>query len=231
MAKKIDWSLIDENRKKIRKQASIIDMNQEFKRLLNLYTSKYMLIYRQLTRQNRSRRSLTPHLFDNYVIEGSNIVKTGNWSRSRVGTHTRKKVMSVNQFLSLKHKKEKVLDAIESLKDYEPLFELLEGKGNASTITRINNATLRREALDFYGIKRFFKEMNAEIIDRDHKKQELLTIRWHKREDPMTMVKVIDSTTKEVYLLQVPPETKTVKEAVAWTFERDPDDYNPIKET
>lgn len=228
MGKKIEWSLIDTNRKKLRTQISMSDMMQEFTRLLQLYFKKRLLIYYQLTKQNRSRSDLSPTLFNSYIIEGTNIVRQSGRSHRGCG-HQRKKIMSVEQFLLLKHKKENILEGIRILKDYEPLFKLLDGKGNASHITQINNATLRREALNFYGLEKFFKEMNTQLIHQDGK-QQLLTLRWHKNEEPITMVKVIDSSTKDVYLLRVPPDMQTVKQAVAWTFNMNSNEYHPIKE-
>lgn len=231
MAKKIDWSLIntDTDREKLRKQLSMGDIMQEFTRLLQFYFNKRILILQHLTRQRRTRTDLTPSLFNSYIIEGTNIIKMHGYSQGK-GRHSRKKTMSIQQFLAIKHKKEEILEGIKVLKDYEPFFKLLEGKTTAQIITQINNATLRREALNYYGLEKFFKEMNAHVVHQDGK-QQLLTLKWHKNEEPIAMVKVIDNTTKDVYLLRVPPDMQTVKQAVAWTFSIKPSDYHPIKET
>jgi len=47
----------------------------------------------------------------------------------------------------------------------------------------------------------------------------------------MVMVKVIDSTTNNIYLLRVPPDMQTVSQAVAWTFDMNKEEYRPLKET
>lgn len=230
MAKKrIEWSLIDTDRKKLRKNLSMGDMMEEFKRLLLLYFKKRVLLSRELTAQNRRRNNYVPTLFGDYTIEGTNIV--GHKGRSHRGCgHSRKKIMSLDQFLIVKHKKEQILEGIRVLRDFEPLFELLEDKGTAQDVTRINNATLRTEALHYYGIERFFKEMNAQLIHQEGK-QQLLKLQWHKSEEAMMMVKVIDSTTRTIYLLRVPPDMQTVSQAVAWTFDMSKEEYRPIKET
>ena len=227
--KRIDWSLIESDRKKLRKNLSMGDLMEEFKRLLLLYFKKRVLVARELTARNQRRSNYVPTLFGDYTIEGTNIVGHKGFSHRDRG-HSRKKIMSIDQFLIVKHKKEEILEGIRVLKDFEPLFELLENKGTAQNITRINNATLRMEALNYYGIEKFFKEMNAQIIHQEGK-QQLLKLQWHKNEEPMTMVKVIDSTTRTIYLLRVPPIMQTVSQAVAWTFDMNKEEYRPSKET
>ena len=44
-------------------------------------------------------------------------------------------------------------------------------------------------------------------------------------------VQVQDASTKRQYFLRVPPEMRTAREAVAWSFGIDPDDYVPAVET
>jgi len=49
--------------------------------------------------------------------------------------------------------------------------------------------------------------------------------------EPIRVIKVRDSTTKKYYILRVPPTVKTCKQAIAWTFGMEEDEYDPIKET
>ena len=54
--------------------------------------------------------------------------------------------------------------------------------------------------------------------------------------DPILYLKVVNSTmeadgTYKNYYLCVPPNMKTCKEAVAWTFRMDADSYKPLQET
>jgi hypothetical protein len=54
--------------------------------------------------------------------------------------------------------------------------------------------------------------------------------------EPLTYLKVLNSTpevdgTQKEYFLCVPPTMKQCKQAVAWTFGLDAEDYNPCQET
>jgi hypothetical protein len=207
--------LSDQQISNIRKNYTSLQLREEFERLLKLYFDKRFIIVK-----NTSRGIADPGLFSEYSVEGLNIRFDGS----------NKKRMSVQTFLSKKFDKEDLIVGVRSLMDYEPLCNIIEKKGNADEVTKINNATLRREALRIYGIEKFFKDMNAKVVDED-KKNQLLYLKWHKSEEPIMMVKVIDSTTKDVYLIRVPPEMKTVKQAVAWTFGMEEEEYHPVKET
>ena len=52
-----------------------------------------------------------------------------------------------------------------------------------------------------------------------------------KHEENIRLIKVRDSTTRQFYLLRVPPTVWTCKQAVAWTFGMEEDEYYPTKET
>jgi hypothetical protein len=199
----------------LRKEFSALQLREEFERVIKLYFEK-----RPLLMKHRLRTIIDPHIFDDYRIQGINIVRGGS----------NRKTLSLTTFLSRKFDKEELIEGIRSLIDYEPLFKILEQQADAQEITKISNQTLRREALLFYGIEKFFIDMNAIIVDENRRNQ-LLYLKWHSAEEPMKMVKVIDSTTGQVYLIRVPPDMKTVQEAIAWTFNLQPEEYHPIKET
>jgi hypothetical protein len=97
-------------------------------------------------------------------------------------------------------------------------------------IMRFTNAGIRRLLLEEFGYERFLQEMPHEIIEKSGE-QELVKINWHKLEEPIHLVKVRCSTTGVFYTLRVPPEMKTVKEAVAWTFGMNAQEYVPQTET
>ena len=59
------------------------------------------------------------------------------------------------------------------------------------------------------------KLLDAETWKKDY---DLVKIDWNKEEEPLCLVKVRCPSTGAFYTLRVPPKTKTVKEAVAWTF-------------
>lgn len=200
-------------------------MQRRFVELFALYFEKRHLLSKSLHVERAgmsSWRSDPFSFFGSYSIVGHNIVYRGK---------NKKKTLDPKTFLETrKLDKKELTSAIGVLKDYEYLFRILEWKGKASDVINIENSTLRREALKFYGIERFFKEMKATLIHTDGK-SELLRLSWHKWEDPILMVKVIDSTTRDIYLIRVPPQMKTVRQAVAWTFHREEGEYHPAEET
>ena len=100
----------------------------------------------------------------------------------------------------------------------------------AQDIINIKNATARRECLKEFGYERFLAEIKHDVIDRKED-YELVKINWHKEEEPICLVKVKCPSTGAYYTLRVPPTSKTVKEAVAWTFDTQEAEYLPEEET
>ena len=107
---------------------------------------------------------------------------------------------------------------------------LISGALKAEHILKIGNAAVRRLCLEQLGYARFLSQMKHEIIDKGDE-QELVKINWIKQEEPICLVKVQCPSTGAFYTLRVPPNMKTVKEAVAWTFGLDQKVYNPESET
>ena len=228
--KKIDLSSINLHDKKATKKFTQHELYTTFENLFKSFFKNREKVYAKKDLDSRLKGLLnSTKVFSNYYIAGTNIHKEGGHSHRGHG-HSRHKIMSCDQFLSLKHNKIDLLEGILNLEDYNNLLYILLHNDKPEKIPNITNATLRREALNFYGIEKFFKEMNTKLVDQEGK-QQLLTLNWHRTEEPLTMVKVIDSTTKDVYLLRVPPDMKKVKDAIAWTFEMSRDEYRPIKET
>jgi hypothetical protein len=96
------------------------------------------------------------------------------------------------------------------------------------------NVEIRRIMLERYGSERYIKDADIDPIHED----EYGTL--YRRELPgdeaLVMVKVVNSTaepdgTFNEYFLRVPPHIETAKDAVAWTFDLEPDDYNPLVQT
>ena len=100
----------------------------------------------------------------------------------------------------------------------------------AQDILKIGNAKVRRACLEIVGYSWFLSKLDHEIIDRDGD-CELVRINWHKKEEPIYLVKVKCPSTGAFYTLRVPPMLKTVKEAIAWTFNMADTDYKPESET
>lgn len=116
------------------------------------------------------------------------------------------------------------------------------------------NAELRRVLIERYGFDgspryrgtgKYLKDAGAKVLDRvpaesfDHPVGLLgsALYRMEVRDDePIVMIELQNSTPEpdgshKTYFLEVPPSIKTCKEAVAWTFDQKPDDYQPSFES
>jgi hypothetical protein len=96
------------------------------------------------------------------------------------------------------------------------------------------NLTLRRIKMEAYGFDRYLRDAGAELAGRDE-----LGSLWRldqPDDEPLVMVEVVNATaepdgTRASYWLRVPPDTRTAREAVAWTFGFTADTYRPRAET
>lgn len=96
------------------------------------------------------------------------------------------------------------------------------------------NLEMRRVMMDQFGIGRYLEESNAEILHEDQ--YGTLFRRRMAGDEPLVMVRVTNSTPEpdgsfKHYFLRVPPFVRTAKEAVAWTFDFEADQYQPEEET
>ncbi|MBO3739182.1 DUF6745 domain-containing protein [Actinoplanes flavus] len=105
------------------------------------------------------------------------------------------------------------------------------------TVDRVRqetNAEIRRVMLEHFGYERYLSEAGARKVGTD----ETGTL-WRldlRDDEPLVMVEVINSTpepdgTSRVYWLRVPPETRTAREGVAWTFGLTEKEYQPLIQT
>lgn len=127
-------------------------------------------------------------------------------------------------------------DMLNSVKDIELIAKVHLGTEediSTADILGCGNEEVRHWALEKFTYERFIKETNASIIQKDSRGQQLLQIKTpsEERDTDIMLVKVKDHSTSREYLLRVPPTMKSVKEAVAWTFELSEREYNPIIET
>jgi antitoxin component YwqK of YwqJK toxin-antitoxin module len=113
------------------------------------------------------------------------------------------------------------------LKKYE---KFLSGQLSAEEILSIRNAEVRRIFIEEFGYARILAGMPHTVIDKDGE-QELVRIEWGLDEEPICLVKVRCPSTGAFYTLRVPPGQRTVKSAIAWTFDVPAEDYMPEKET
>ena len=105
------------------------------------------------------------------------------------------------------------------------------------TVGRINtqwNAELRRVMIDRYGMAKYLKDAGAVKVHEDE--CGILYRKEFADDEPLVMVKVKNSSPEpdgsfRDYFLRVPPHIATAREAVAWTFEMKPSEYEPKRQT
>lgn len=109
------------------------------------------------------------------------------------------------------------------------------------------NLELRRVLAERFGIKRYLQEVGARVVHEDETGrlwQEDIRLYMKpgsannaiRRGVPFTFVEVTNATlesdgSQRRFFLRVPPTMRTAREAVAWTFALEPDQYRPIVET
>lgn len=99
-----------------------------------------------------------------------------------------------------------------------------------------SNAEVKYVGIKIIGYNKIKKHKNCKIVNTCKETgMELFKISGIFTE-PVCVLKVINSTaepdgTFKEYFLTVPPEMKTAKEAVAWTFRMTPEEYAPSQET
>ena len=97
-----------------------------------------------------------------------------------------------------------------------------------------SNAEVRRVLIERFGLERYLEESGAEELDRDE--CGVLYLKAQQADEPIVAVKVTDSTSivegsPRHYFLRVPPYMRTARQAVAWTFQLQQEEYRPAKET
>lgn len=105
---------------------------------------------------------------------------------------------------------------------------------STSAIDSETNAEVRRVMIERYGASRYLLDSGAQKTHTD----DYGTLYRKARQDDtdLVMVKVVNSTpesdgTFKDYFLRVPPEMKTAREAVAWTFDKSESEYAPSEES
>ena len=96
------------------------------------------------------------------------------------------------------------------------------------------NAEVRRVMLEHFGYDRYLRDSGASQVHRDE-----CGILWRvdlPGDEPLVMVEVVNSTpepdgTSRTYFLRVPPWVSTAREAVAWTFGLEADEYSPLAQS
>jgi len=99
------------------------------------------------------------------------------------------------------------------------------------------NAEVRAVGVRIYGFERLLREERFKVVEIEQSTNYMLLL-WEGKsaDDSFCVVRVFNSTTNpdgtvDTYYLTVPPNMKTVREAVAWTFYKEADEYCPVQET
>jgi len=105
---------------------------------------------------------------------------------------------------------------------------------NLQDIDHEQNLEIRRHLIEMYGIEQYLKDAEAVKIQEDE--CGALYVKDDIMDESLKMVKVLNSTPEpdgsiNTYFLRVPPDMKTAREAVAWTFFMTEDEYHPDIET
>ena len=106
----------------------------------------------------------------------------------------------------------------------------------AAQALSLENAEMRRVAIEAMGPDRFFSEARAETIHEDidgiGNRRRLLRVRVSgARRGYLQAVEVTCPTTGHIYHLGVPQNVRTCQEAVASTFGLKADEYRPVRES
>jgi hypothetical protein len=112
-------------------------------------------------------------------------------------------------------------------------------KPESLSITEVlahTNTEVRYVGIKIVGMDKVLESNNTKIIHRDKQKNQILFQIKGIFEEPVSYVKVVNSTqepdgTYKDYYLCVPPDMKTCKQAVAWTFRLEEQEYQPGQET
>lgn len=105
---------------------------------------------------------------------------------------------------------------------------------SAEEVLKEVNAELRRVKLERMGFARFLFEVDPVVLDSDTDpggERHLYRVELPD-DEPLVVVSVNCPSTARQYLLRVPPDTATCRQAIAWTAGFDnADDYAPLVET
>lgn len=108
------------------------------------------------------------------------------------------------------------------------LMKWKEGKITPSEILEVQNLETRRKMIEELTDEKFMDGIGGEVIDTEGENKLILL---HREPEDFVFVNVKDGSTLRRYMLRVPPEIRTVKQGIAWTFDLPEEEYRPIIET
>lgn len=123
-----------------------------------------------------------------------------------------------------------VEDAVTELKQTtNTIYKVLNDKKvTPKEVIELPNAEVRRAVIEIVGYDKLTK--HALIKDESEVDGRLMVIKLPEDED-LTLLHVKDPSTTREYFLRVPPKMKTAREARAWTFGFEAEDFEMDKET
>lgn len=99
------------------------------------------------------------------------------------------------------------------------------------------NAEVRSVGIRAYGFQRMLDEERFDVVEIE-KDTNYMLLKWAAQDpdESFCIVRVFNGTvnddgSRDTYYLVVPPSMTTVREAVAWTFYKEADEYDPVCET
>jgi len=122
----------------------------------------------------------------------------------------------------------KTLDYVSIIERVNEFRLLYKSILTAKEVINCQNQAIKRELIAKIGYKQLVKNLQSEVLDKNGT-NELLKI--ESNSEPIVLVKVIDPSTADEYLLRVPPTMETCMDAIAWTFNLKTEEYKPVLET
>ncbi len=121
-------------------------------------------------------------------------------------------------------------EAVEDLiKTTDTLYKVLNSKEvSPQEIIGLPNAEIRRAVIELVGYEKLTE--HAEVKDESEVDGTLMVIKLQDDED-LTLLHVKDPSTTREYFLRVPPKMKTARQARAWTFGFEAEEFVLDKET
>lgn len=105
----------------------------------------------------------------------------------------------------------------------DTLYNVLNGKSvEPKEVIGLPNAEIRRAVVELVGYDKIVSD--AEVLDTSNTDGDLLRIKLADDED-LVLLHVKDPSTTREYFLRVPPNMKTARQARAWTFGFEPEEF------
>jgi hypothetical protein len=103
----------------------------------------------------------------------------------------------------------------------------------AGEILAEKNLEIRRIMIERFGVERLLSEAGASLVDSDIDAggERALFHVTRRSGEPLSFLKVRCPSTLRSYLIQMPPTARSCREAAAWSFGMEMDEYAPLRES